>query len=331
MPVMGGLDLLNELRERTDVERGPFLMTMDQVSKEKIMLAIENGVDDILAKPFTYADIVPKLRNAFKFFHNPKNPEKVYELAKSHLRNNQLNEAEKVYKALADAAPKAARPWVGLARIAVVKKDISAAYAMLMQAEQRNKNFVHAFALRADLLAGEKKWDEAFKAYKTAIELSPLNPMRYKAAADVLFQNNRYQEAVTLLEGALTHALEFKELYHYLSQAQFALKDYSKAAKYIRMALTTEPENVVFLNQLGISLKESQQFDEATKVYNQIIKLDPDNKAALYNKAILLNTKGETAEAIKLMERVAKKFPDFTIAAQKLAEFRKSGDNKGAA
>jgi len=323
MPVMGGLDLLGELRERTDVERGPFLLTMDHVSKEKAMLAVENGVDDILAKPFTYADIIPKLRNAHKVFHNPKNPEKVYEMAKRGLRNNDLASAETIYKALADAAPKAARPWVGLARIALARKDLPAAHTLLNAAEQRNANYVHTYSMRGDMYVTEQKWDDAYKAFKKAIDLSPLNPMRYRAAAELLFKVNRFQEAVLLLEEAIKHSLEFKELYHFLSQAQFALKDYAKAARYIRSALSTDPDNVVFLNQLGISLKESQQYDEATKVYNQIIKLEPDNKAALYNKAILLNTKGDTAEAIKLLERVVRKYPEFNQAVQKLTEFRK--------
>ena len=305
---------------------------MDHVSKEKAMLAVENGVDDILAKPFTYADIIPKLRNAFKLFHNPKNPEKVYELAKKSLKNNDLVSAEKIYRALAEASPKSARPWVGLARIAVAKNEIKVAHSHLQAAEERNKNYVHAFALRGDLYVQEQKWDEAFEALKTAINLSPLNPIRYRAAAELLFKVNRYQEAADLLENAVRHSLEFKELYHFLSQAHFALKDYPKAAKYIRSALSSDQDNVVFLNQLGICLKEAQQFDEATKIYNQIIKLDPDNKAALYNKAILLNSKGDIADAVKLLDRVVKKHPDFTQAVNKLSELRKlQATNQGAA
>ena len=331
MPVMGGLDLLGELRERTDIERGPFLLTMDHVSKEKAMLAVENGVDDILAKPFTYADIIPKLRNAFKLFHNPKNPEKVYELAKRSLRGNDLVAAEKIYTILADASPKSARPWVGLARIALAKDDLKGARNLLNEAEKRNSNYVHVYAMRGDILVKEQNWEEALAAFKKAISLSPLNPMRYRVAAELLFKVKRFQDAANLLEEAIKHSLEFKELYHFLSQAHFALKDYGKAARFIRSALTSDPHNVTFLNQLGISLKESQQLDEATKIYNQIIKLEPDNMAALYNKAILLNTKGELPEAIKLLERVVRKYPDFTQASQKLQEFRKLTPNSGAA
>ena len=114
---MSGLELLGELREEITVNRVPFCLTMGNVSKNKIMLGIEHGVDEILVKPFTLGDILPKIKKAFKVFHNPKNPEKVYELAKQLLRNKSYDESEKVYQALHNAAPKTARPLVGLARL----------------------------------------------------------------------------------------------------------------------------------------------------------------------------------------------------------------------
>ncbi len=323
MPVMGGLDLLNELRERTDLERGPFCLSMDNVNKEKLMLAVENGVDEILVKPFTLADIAPKVRSAFKVFHNPKNPEKAYELAKSHLREKRLAEATKVYTALAQAAAKAARPVVGLARVAAAEGKIDVALKHLKDAEARNQNFVHTFVVRGEIMMAEKNWDEALKAFQKAISLSPLNPVRYKMAADLLFQANRYPEAISLLDGAMKHKLEFKDMHHYLSQGHFAMKAYDKAQRHVRSALSADPDNVVYLNQLGICLKELQNFEEATKVYNQIIKLDPENKAALYNKAVMLHAKGDNAEAMKLLERLLKKHPDFAQAKSKLEEYKK--------
>jgi len=329
MPVMGGLDLLTELRERTDLERGPFCLSMDNVSKEKLMLAVENGVDEILVKPFTLGDIAPKVRSAFKVFHNPKNPEKAYELAKAHLREKRLDEATKVYAALTQAT-RAARPAVGLARVAIAEGKLDLATKHLAEAESRNKNFVHTFVVRGEMLMAQKRFDEALQAFQNAITLSPLNPVRYKMAADLLFQVQRYADAVTLLESALKHELDFKDLYHYLSQAHFALKAYDKASRYIRSALSSDPENVVYLNQLGICLKEVQNFDEAQKVYNQIIKIDPENRAALYNKAVMMHTKGDHAEAIKLLERVLKKHPEFGQAKSKLEEYRKSGPAKAA-
>ena len=86
-----------------------------------------------------------------------------------------------------------------------------------------------------------------------------------------------------------------------MSQGYYKIKDYKKAIKHIRSALNQEPENVAYLNQLGVSLKEINMFDDALKAYNSVIKLEPDNRAALYNKAVLLKAKGSMPEAIKLL------------------------------
>jgi tetratricopeptide (TPR) repeat protein len=322
MPVLGGIDFLTELRENPNLSVGPFCIAMDNVSKEKIMLAVESGADEILVKPFTLGDIFPKLKSAFAKFHNPNNPEKIYQLAKSRLKANDLALAEAIYTDLAKSAPKAARPVVGLARIESKKNNPQKALELLDQAKKKNENFVHTYHEKALVYTAMNDFDKAIENFKTAIKLSPLNAIRYRAAADVLFKVKRWQEAADLLESAIRANLEFPDLYNYLSQAKFAMKDYKSAQKYIKQALGADAENVAYLNQLGICLKETEQFDEATKVYNQVIKLDPDNAAALYNKSVLLHAKGETPEAIKLLERLLKKQPSFTQAATKLAEYK---------
>lgn len=331
MPVLGGLELLNELRERTDLNRPPFCLIMDNVNREKLMLAVEHGVDEILVKPFTLSDIYPKTLTAWKKFHNPRNPEKAYEIAKLHLRNKDWAEAEKVYTVLADSAQKSARPLVGLARIYMGKNDFQKALEYLLQGEQRNKSYVHVFSTRGEIYAHQKKWDDALRAFDQAIALSPLNPLRYKAAADILMTRERYKDAATLLEKAVKGGLEFKELYNHLSQAYFMVKDYAKAQRYVKSALAMDPENVTFLNQLGICLKHLEQLDEAGKVYNQIIKLDPDNVAALYNKAMLNDARGEFVDAVKLLERALRKDPTFAQAKTKLDEIKKKAGPAAAA
>jgi tetratricopeptide (TPR) repeat protein len=322
MPIMGGLELLQELRESPDLPRPPFCMSLDNVSREKVMLVLENGVDDILVKPFTLGDIHPKVQSSFKVFHNPKNPEKAYELAKQKLRDKNYDESEKIYKILADANDKSARPHVGLARVYLAQGNPHKAIETLAAAENRNKNYVHTFAVRGEVYVAMQKFDDAFKAFESAIKLSPLNPVRYVSAVDLLFKKQKYKEAVGILEKAVAHGLDFKELHNYLSQAYFHLKEFSKAVRHVKSALNADPENVIYLNQLGICMKYTNQLDEAQKVYNQIIKLDPENVAALYNKALLLETKGDLPEAIKNLDRAVKKDPQFKEAIAKLNELK---------
>ena len=320
MPVMGGFDLLQELRENPMLERPPFAVTMSNPNKERIMFALENGADGILVKPFSFNDILPKVHACFKQFHNPENPEKVYELAKAMFREDKFDEAAKVYDVISEHTTTAARPFVGLARIAEKKGDTKKALEYLDQAEQRNPNFVHLFAIRGQIKLAAGDSSGAIDCFKKAIELSPLNPIRYEEAAKPLFDEKRYEEGIEVLNIAIKNELSFPSLHHYLSQGYFSLKDFKKAIRHIRSALSEEQENVVYLNQLGICLKESDEVEEAMKTYNSVIKLDPGNRAALYNKAILMASQGDNAGAIKNLNRLLEKHPDFKPAAKKLAE-----------
>ena len=331
MPVMGGFDFLDEVKADRSLSRGPFAICIDNPDRAKIMLATESGVDGILVKPFTLKDVIPKLREAFKIYHNPNNPELLYQKAKDNLRDDKLDEAEAIYKALSAMTEKAARPIVGLADVALLRKDYAAAEKLLQQAEERNKNYVHTYVIRGNMYGEQNKIEEAIAEFKKAIDLSPLNPVRYERAAELLFSLKKFEEAVEILSVALKNELEFPSLHHYLSQAYYSLKNYKKAIRHIRSSLNADPENISYLNQLGIAYKESDEVEEALKTYNQVIKLDPENRAALYNKAILLKSKGDVDGAIKLLDRCLTKHPDFAQAKEKLNEFKSDDVSKEAA
>lgn len=321
MPIMGGVDFLNEIQESPEFRRPPFCMTIGDPSKEKIMHAVEAGVDEVLVKPFTLGDLKPKLRKAFSVYYNPKNPEPVYELAKGFLRNGDLEKAKTIYKLIRDDVKAVARPLVGLARIALQEGNFEEATKLVDEAAERNPHFVFAFELKGQILAKQEKWSEAIEQLKKAIDLSPLNPMRYRTAAELFFKVERYRDAIELLTKGVNHGIEFTELYHFLSQAYYAIEEYSDALKYIRSAISRSPDNVTYLNQQGVCYRNLEQYDEALKVYNQIIKIEPENQVALYNKAVMFHSKKDVDGAVKLLKKICTRFPDFREARTKLEKY----------
>ena len=322
MPVMGGIDFLQEVMGSENLSRGPFCIAIDNPNREKIMLATENGVDGVMVKPLTLKDIMPKVNQTFRIYHNPSNPELLYDLAKQKLNNKNLDDAYSIYEQISKVAKNTARPFVGMARVLREKKQFDEALAMLDQAQTNNENFVHTYVEKGKIYVEKGSIEKAVEQYKKAIEISPLNPLRYEEAVGMLFKLERYEEGVEILKSAIEKELQFSSLHHYMSQGYFALQDYVKAIKHIRLALHSDPENVTYLNQLGICFKESEDFQEAMKTYNSIIKLDPANKAALFNKAILLHSMGQPEDAVKILERCIVKHPTFLPAKTKLNEYK---------
>lgn len=321
-PIMSGVDYLSEISNAETFERGPFIMAIENPNKEKIMFAMENGVDEVVIKPYKLDDITPKIRSAFKINHNRKNPEKVYELAKRKLRSGDVDGAEKVYKAIVEHTEKSARPLVGLAKVEFLRKNYRHSLDLLEAAIGRNPNFVHAFAEKGDIYACTGDISQAIIAYQQAIALSPLNPERYEAVARLFWDLNKYEQIVSFMRLAKSNGLDFPALAKYMSRSLFMLRQFREAIPYFKEAISFDSNNLELLNQLGVSYKETKSYEEASKVYNSIIKMDPDNIDALFNKAVLLHAQKKTREAIKMLERVTKKNPDHIGARALLSEFR---------
>ena len=244
---LSGIDLLSEIREDTRITRPPFCITMSNISKPKLLLAVEAGVDEILVKPFTLGDILPKIYHAFSTFHNPKNPEKLYELAKQKLREKLYDEAAEIYQHLHKSSPKSARPLNGLAKIKIASQDYDAAVKFLELAEKSNPHFVNTFSMRGQIFFERNDIGQGLLWYHKAFDLSPLNPVHYKTCAEILLEKESYEKAIDVLQIALNNKVQFSGIYHLLSQSTYKLKNYEDCIKYIQKELIREPENTTYL------------------------------------------------------------------------------------
>ena len=328
LPLMSGVDLLQELKESVDVKRPPFIMTINTPNKEHIMYVLENGVDEILVKPYTLNDIAPKIQSAFTKFYNRQNPERIYELAKDHFKKGDYDSSELIYKLLEENNPNSARPTVGIARCKLAQNRYEEALMLLDKAISRNPYYVHAFSLKGEILFNQDKLKEGLEYFTKSIELSPLNPVRYERTIDIMLKLQKYEEAINILNIAVKNELDFPPIYHDLAKLHYIQKNYKLAIKYVREALIYEPNNTTYLNLLAISHKESGDLEESLKIYNKALKIDPDNNTSLYNKATLLQYMGKTDEAIKILERIYSKEPDFQDVVSKLKELKALQSNK---
>lgn len=313
-------DVIQELREDPALQRDVVILSSTPLSKAEIMYALECGFDDFLIKPVVPNEIMPKLRTAHSAFASHKNPERIYEFAKSALKLKEYDHAQRVYEELVKQTQHAARPYVGLARIALACGDTSKAIDFVKKAIQRNDKYVHAHTLLGDILLQQNQLDAALVSFRTAIELSPLNVVRYEVATAALLEKGRVDDAISLLEIATAAGFENPFIIERLGYCHFQKKDYQKAGKYLRQAVHAEPENISFLNSLAICYRDSAQFDEALETYNQILKRDNENCAVMFNKSLLLIMMNRKEDALKLLKRVLTKQPDFQKARDKILE-----------
>lgn len=314
------IDVIQELREDMALQRDVVLLTSNPLNKAEIMYALECGFDDFLIKPIIPNEIMPKLRSAHAAFSSHKNPERIYEFAKSAFKIKEFDQAERIYLELAKQTQYAARPFVGLAKISLARGDQEGAFHHVKTAIQRNAKYVHGHSMMGDLLLAKGQLDQALASYRTAIELSPLNVIRYEVITQALLDKGRVDDAISILEIATLAGFENPFIIERLGYCYFQKKEYQRAAKFLRQAVHAEPENVSFLNSLAICYRDAAQFEEALDTYNQILKRDNENYSVMFNKSLLLVMMNRKEDAIKLLKKVVAKQPSFQKARDKIVE-----------
>ncbi len=65
MPKMTGIDFLREVRADGALKELPFLMVTSEADKEKIMEAVQAGVNQYIVKPFNATQLEEKIKEIF--------------------------------------------------------------------------------------------------------------------------------------------------------------------------------------------------------------------------------------------------------------------------
>jgi len=321
LAAVSGLELLQEIRENEALNRGAYILLTTPLKKEEIMLSLDMGVDDLIVKPLTLDDVLFKIQTAYNNFTNPKNPELLYEYAKLLFRKQDYKKAYEIYLALAEATEKAARPLVGLGRLHFQEKDYEQAIHFLNEGIKRNPYYVHAYALRAEIYLKNNELQKALEDIKAAIQLSPLNLLRYEQAADMFSKYEHYDACIALMnlgvDSGFHHPFLIERLgYFYVKKGEF-----DKAIDYLKKALAYDKTNTSYLNSLAVCHWSSHHYAQAIDTFNLILKQEPENTHALFNKALILFTIGKNDEGIKNLKRVLKIDPTHEKALKKLATF----------
>ncbi|MEY4065606.1 MAG: hypothetical protein RIR26_1814 [Pseudomonadota bacterium] len=314
-------DFIHEIREDTAIEKKAVILLSSPLNKTDVLQIIDLGFDAIIVKPVILNEVLVKMKNAYENYASQKNLERIFESAKKELRNDRPDKAEAVYHALAKMKDSMARPFVGLSRIASDQNRVSDAIDLVRIAIARNENYAHAHSLLGELMLKEGDLIGAVTSFRKAVELSPLNFFRYEAITKDLMDKEWYDDAIGILEVGFKAKLEHPLIAERLGQCYFKKKDYSNAAKFLRLAVEKDPENNSFLNSLAICYRDGAQYDRALEVYNNILKRDNNNHAVLFNKALLLTMMNRKEEAVKLLKRALTIQPDFKKARDKIIEW----------
>jgi tetratricopeptide (TPR) repeat protein len=117
--------------------------------------------------------------------------------------------------------------------------------------------------------------DEAEAHLRKAVELDPGYVEALLALTSLLMHDERYEEAVALVEEALNQGEYDPQFEWVLARAKHRLEMYSDALNHYEEAYTFFKNDVEFLEEYGYFLMEEGDRERAKTMFEQIVRLDP--------------------------------------------------------
>ena len=241
-----------------------------------------------------------------------------------------LQEAERVYRAILQSQPKHPDANHNLGLIAISMNQIETALPLFKMALDVNSNIEQYWISYIDALVKNKQLKDAKRAAKKAkkkgFEAKKLQALltQSQGTADTaappqekldsllqLYQNGRYDDAERL---ATAISLEFPShnfSWKILGAVFAATEKDSEAINAYQTAVALSPSDPEAHNAMGVKLKGLGRLDEALASYRQAIALKPDFTEAHSNLGNTLKELGSLDEALASYNQAVALRPDY--------------------
>lgn len=157
-------------------------------------------------------------------------------------------------------------------------------------------------------------------------------PELYEALTSNLQLQDRSQDAVRVLEGAMLKKPEDVAIRFLLGAAYEQSGDVDRCLSHMRALLASNPDNAAALNFIGYVLADhGRDYDEAERLVKRALQLKPDSGAFLDSLGWVYFRRGETSKAVEVLEKAAQLEPDEPVIIEHLGDAYHRADRKSEA
>jgi Flp pilus assembly protein TadD len=229
---------------------------------------------------------------------DPKDADAYTHLGGLLLRLGRPAEAEGKFRRALEIAPKSIPALQGLAQSLELQKkpEAAEAYRNYLAVEPGNaaaKEFlIHS-------LLEQKKYDEALAELE---KLPPPNPPRLetlKLRADILIGQKKTEEAITVLQQALELAPNDAQLHGGLGRLYMDKKNFPGAEKELKAALTIDHNSVSYWKDLSSTYYLAGNYQMALSTMDVIAKLETPGAGAWFIRALCYDKLNQVQSALE--------------------------------
>lgn len=149
----------------------------------------------------------------------------------------------------------------------------------------------------ADYYMSQGKYPLAKDATELALELHPDAEDPVTMMADIMFETQQWEEAITWLNRVLDNNPFDIQAWLNMADSQLQCEQYAEALDSAEYALAIQPEHPQATLQKAFAMTHQERYQEANEVFEQYLKKCPDDELALYHAAFNLCFLERYAEA----------------------------------
>lgn len=275
--------------------------------KGRLMLLHESGVDNILIKPISSADLMEKMAATLK----PPSPiRQLLNKARSFIVQNIGLDALKITKKVLEVKPDNAEGYVIMGDALRQSGEQDKAQAAYERASKQSENYMEPLQKLADLAREKNDPDMQYEYLKRLDELSPLNSARKMEMAELQMARGNTDAAKELFDATMNRSMKdaMAQVAAVAEKIAMSLQesDPASAEKYLRKCLDLKGDDLSIddlatFNQLGISLRRQGKPFEAIKEYQRALKIAPNSAELYYNMAMAYFEHKDKETAIRSM------------------------------
>ena len=247
--------------------------------------------------------------------------------AKSHIKKNEIAEAQKLYEAVLLAFPKNTRAKKGLDVLSqyidnkIIKKTqpsmekINTLLDHFQNGRYEQAKFLaelftrdfpeHSFGWQ--VLGGVLKEtgyvEEAIDAFKKSLLINPQDAIAHSNLGISLKDLGEFEEAEKILRNAISLNYNYAPAHNNLASTLKELGKYKEAEKFLRKAIALKPDLVEAYINLGKILNEMSRPDEAEEYLRKGINLEPTNVDIYNYLGIFLKELGKFEESENIFKK----------------------------
>jgi len=227
--------------------------------------------------------------------------------ALAHHRDGQLNQAEKIYRAILNSQPQNPDANHNLGVLSMQVKQPKAALPFLQTALKSNPGNGEYWLSLAECRVRLHAWDEAEALLNEAESKGLKHPALVRLRQRIVDGRGEKPKHAKAQE-ALQRGIQFHQ------SGRFG-----EAIGWYQKTLEIQPENTDALNNLGGVLQAQGKLDEAVAYYQEAISINPDSTEAHYNLGNALKEQGKLDKAVASYQKAVSIKPDFADAHHNLA------------